>query len=199
MKEMSAEEPTASQEVLAFKTSEDFRTWLSKNGQKSPGIWLKIAKKGAPEKTLSYAEALDQALCFGWIDGQRKPLNEHHWIQKFTPRRPKSGWSKVNTEHAERLIKSGQMKAPGLKAIEEAKKDGRWQAAYDSPAKATPPEDFLTQLHKNKEAEAFFETLNKANVYAILYRIQTAKKAETRTKRIQQYIEMLERHEKFHP
>ncbi len=192
-------QPTADPQPILFTSSADFRDWLNSNQADSPGIWLKMAKKGAPEPTITYKEALDQALCFGWIDGQRKPMDAHYWIQKFTPRRPKSGWSKVNTQHAARLIKSGEMTAAGLKAIEEAKADGRWQAAYDSPATATPPQEFLDSLNKNNKAKAFYETLNKANVYAILYRIQTAKKAETKAKRIQQYIEMLERHEKFHP
>jgi uncharacterized protein YdeI (YjbR/CyaY-like superfamily) len=185
--------------TITFKSSSEFRAWLEKNHAESAGIWLKMAKKGAPEATITYAEALDQALCFGWIDGQKKLMDAHYFVQKFTPRRPKSGWSKVNTQHAERLIKSGEMTPAGVEAIEAAKRDGRWQAAYDSPSTATPPEEFLEALNKNKKAKAFYETLNKANVYAILYRIQTAKKAETKANRIQQYIEMLERHEKFHP
>ena len=182
-----------------FASSLAFRAWLKENHAESSGIWLKLAKKGAPAPSITYKEALDQALCFGWIDGQRKPLDAHHWVQKFTPRRAKSGWSKVNTEHAERLIKSGDMTQAGFEAIEAAKKDGRWEAAYDSPANAAPPAEFMEALNKNKKAKSFYETLNKANTYAILYRIQTAKKPETKTRRIQQYIEMLERHEKFHP
>lgn len=195
---MSDRVPTPAIEAIAFPSSIELRKWLERNHADPGGVWLRFSKRGAPVRTISYAEALDQALCFGWIDGQRRPLDSHYWIQKFTPRRPKSGWSKVNTEHAERLIKSGEMTPAGLSAIEAAKKDGRWDTAYDSPANATPPVEFLEALNKNAKAKAFYETLNKANTYAILYRIQTAKKPETKARRIQQYIEMLERHEKFH-
>ena len=184
---------------MAFNSPSDFREWLKRNHNDSAGVWLQLSKKAAPEPTITYAEALDQALCFGWIDGHRKPLDKHHWVQKFTPRRPKSAWSKVNTRHAERLIKSGEMEPAGLRAIEAAKEDGRWEAAYDSPATATAPTEFLQALNRNEKAKAFYETLSRANTYAILYRIQTAKKPETKAKRIEQYIEMLGRHETFHP
>jgi uncharacterized protein YdeI (YjbR/CyaY-like superfamily) len=142
---------------------------------------------------------LDQALCYGWIDGQKKAYDEYSWLQKFTPRRAQSGWSKINTEHAERLIKNGQMQQAGLEAVEAAKADGRWQTAYDSPRNASVPEDFLKALAKNKKAKAFFETLNKANIYSIVYRLQTAKKPETREKRMQLILAMMDRGEKFHP
>ena len=176
--------------TMSFASWRDFR---------SDGILLRIYKKDSGVTSVTYAEALDQALCFGWIDGQKKPRDNESWLQKFTPRRAKGVWSKRNTEHAERLIKSGAMAPAGLKEVTAAKEDGRWKAAYDSPGSATPPDDFLTALNKNKKAKAFFETLNKSNIYAIVYRLQTAKKPETRTKRMKMILAMMARGEKFHP
>ncbi len=184
---------------VRFKSPAEFRRWLAKSHAQSDGIWLRIYKKGASEPSVTYAQALDQALCYGWIDGQKQKFDQDSWLQRFTPRRSRSGWSKINTQHAERLMKSGQMTPTGLKAIEAAKLDGRWKAAYDSPGNAVPPDDFLRELSKNRKARAFFETLNKRNTYAIVYRLQTAKKPETRTKRIQQFVAMLARNEKLHP
>jgi uncharacterized protein YdeI (YjbR/CyaY-like superfamily) len=183
---------------LGFKTAADFRAWLTTNHDQCEGIWLRFFKKDSGKATITYAEALDLALCFGWIDGQAKPLDELSWIQKFTPRRVRSGWSKRNTEHVERLTKAGLMKPAGLLAVAAAKADGRWHTAYDSPRNARPPEDFVKALGKNKQAKAFFETLNRANVYAIVYRLQTAKKPETRTRRMETILAMLARGEKFH-
>lgn len=185
-------------ETLTFDSPGAFRAWLEENHAKANGIWLKIFKKNSAKRSITYAEALDQALCFGWIDGQKKPLDEHSWLQKFTPRRKGSGWSKVNTQHVARLIQSGEMTAAGLKEVEEAKADGRWAAAYDSFANASIPEDFRNELEQNGKAKAFFETLNKTNLYAIVYRLQTAKKPETRAKRMSDIIAKLERGEKFH-
>ena len=185
-------------ETLAFKSAAAFRRWLAGGHQSVDGIWLRMFKKDSGQKTVTYAEALDEALCFGWIDGQRKTFDEHSFIQKFTPRRARSGWSKWNTQHAERLIKAGRMTPAGLAAIEAAKADGRWQAAYSSPRNATPPEDFLKALGRNKKAGSFFATLNKANLYAIVYRLQTAKKPETRERRMKNILAMLTRGEKFH-
>jgi uncharacterized protein YdeI (YjbR/CyaY-like superfamily) len=142
---------------------------------------------------------LEIALCYGWIDGQKKSFDEKYFLQKFTPRRPKSIWSKINTEKAEQLIASGQMKPAGLKAIEAAKADGRWEQAYTSQKTISIPKDFEVALNKNKKAKAFFESLNSANRYSFLFRIETAKKAETRANRIRQFMEMLEKGEKFHP
>ena len=147
---------------------------------------------------MTHEEALDVALCYGWIDGQRVGFNEKYFLQKFTPRRPKSIWSKINTEKVARLIASGEMKLAGLKAIEAAKQDGRWDAAYEGQKSISVPEDFQAELDKNKKAKAFFATLNSANRYAFLFRIQTARKAETRARRISQFVEMLEKSEKFH-
>ena len=184
--------------TCVFASSREFRDWLAENHGSCDGILLRIYKKDSGIPTVTYAEALDQALCFGWIDGQKQPYDEQSWLQKFTPRRPKSRWSKNNTQHAERLIQSGEMTPAGLKEVEAAKADGRWNAAYDSFATATVPDDFLQELARNKKAKAFFETLNSANVYSITYRLQTAKKPETRAKRMQAIIEMLNRGEKFH-
>lgn len=184
--------------ILSFASPADFRKWLDKNHATPDGIWLRFFKKSSGRKSINHAEALDQALCFGWIDGQAKPGDERSWLQKFTPRRPKSGWSKLNTAHVERLTRVGRMTRAGLEAVAAAKADGRWQAAYDSPRNAAPPDDFLKALGKSKKAQAFFETLNRANVYAIVYRLQTAKKPETREKRITMILEMLNRGEKFH-
>jgi len=185
-------------EILSFRTSAEFRKWLAANHRQSDGIWLRIFKKDSGEPTVTYAEALDEALCFGWIDGQKQSHDEVSWRQRFTPRRPKSGWSKLNTQHAERLIEAGRMKAAGQAEIDTAKKDGRWTAAYDSPSQATFPEDFLAALRKNKKANSFFESLNKANRYAIAYRLQTAKKPETRQRRMELILAMLARGEAFH-
>jgi uncharacterized protein YdeI (YjbR/CyaY-like superfamily) len=184
---------------MEFKSSRDFRSWLAKNHDKSDGIWLRIYKKDSTAMTVTYPEALDQALCHGWIDGQKKPYDRQSWLQKFTPRGSKSGWSKINTEHAERLIKSGEMAPAGLQAVNVAKADGRWAAAYDSFSNATVPEDFLKELTKNRKARAFFETLNKTNIYAIAYRLQTAKKPETRERRMKLILAMLAQGKKFHP
>jgi uncharacterized protein YdeI (YjbR/CyaY-like superfamily) len=183
---------------LEFKTSRSFETWLSKNHHDSTGIWLKIYKKDSGKKTISYAEALDVALCYGWIDGQKQAFDEEAWLQKFCPRRPKSTWSKINTGHVERLKKEGRMKPAGLKAVELAKADGSWDKAYDSPSKLTLPEDFLKELGKNKKAETFFKTLNKTNLFSIGFRLQTAKKEETRQKRMKEILEKLAKGEKFH-
>lgn len=185
-------------EELSFKTASAFRSWLKKNAVRSNGIWLRIYKKSSSMETVSYSEALDQALCFGWIDGQKKRCDDQSWLQKFTPRKPKSRWSKRNTQHVDRLIKSGEMTPAGLKEVDAAKADGRWTSAYESASSATIPEDFLTQLNKNKKAKAFFETLNKAHLYSIVYRLQTAKKPETRVKRMKTIIDMLSKEKKFH-
>jgi uncharacterized protein YdeI (YjbR/CyaY-like superfamily) len=185
-------------EVLGFRSHSEFRKWLAANHRKSSGIWLRIFKKDSGQPTVTYAEALDEALCFGWIDGQKQRHDDLSWRQRFTPRRTKSGWSKINTQHAERLIQAGRMKAAGHAAIDAARKDGRWSTAYDSPSKATVPEDFLAVLRKNKKAKVFFDSLSKANLYAIAYRLQTAKKPETRQRRMETILAMLARGEAFH-
>lgn len=177
--------------VLPFETKKKFADWLAKNHDKSSGLWLKIAKKATGISTVTYAEALDVALCYGWIDGQKNSFDEQYFLQKFTPRRPKSIWSRINVGHVERLIASGEMKPSGLRAVEAAKQDGRWEAAYSSQKAIEVPADFQSALDKNKKAKVFFEGLTSSRRYAFLFRIETAKKAETRQKRIQQFVEML--------
>jgi len=185
-------------EILHFRSPSEFRKWLAKNHRQPEGIWLRICKKASKESSVTYAQALDEALCFGWIDGQKQRHDDYSWLQKFTPRRRQSVWSKINTQHAERLIQAKRMKTAGQAQINGAKKDGRWTAAYDSPSKSTIPEDFLAALRKNKNAQAFFESLNKANLYAIAYRLQTAKKPETRQKRMTAILAMLAKGQAFH-
>ena len=184
--------------TLPFPKQKDWADWLRNNHAKSSGVWLKLAKKNSGSQSVSYAEALEIALCYGWIDGQKKSYDESFWLQKFTPRGTKSIWSKINKAKAGELIKSGRMKPAGINAVERAKQDGRWDAAYDSPSVSTVPPDFQARLNNSAKAKAFFATLNSANRYAILFRIQTAKKAETRARKIEQFIEMLERKEKLH-
>lgn len=183
---------------IEFETAEAFETWLLENHDNSNGLWLKIFKKNSGKKTISYAEALDVALCYGWIDGQKQAHDEQAWLQKFCPRRAKSIWSKINIGHVERLINERRMRPAGLQAVERAKADGSWEKSYDSPTQMTIPEDFLKELSKNKKAEAFFMGLNKTNLFAIGFRLQTAKKQETREKRMKEIIEMLAKGEKFH-
>lgn len=185
--------------VLHFEQQRDWENWLEHNHATSPGVWLRLARKGSGMKSLSYAEALEVALCYGWIDGQKKRYDDASWLQKFTPRKAGSIWSKVNREKAEDLIRKGKMKPAGLKAIEKAKQNGTWDSAYDSPSRATVPDDFQEALDQNPRAKAFFATLDSRNRYAILFRIQTAKKPETRKQRIERFIGMLERHEKLYP
>ena len=184
--------------IIEFKTAKTFETWLVKNHDTSTGLWLKIFKKDSGKKTISYAGALDVALCYGWIDGQKQAYDEQAWLQKFCPRRAKSIWSKINTGHVERLIKEGRMRPAGLKAVEKAKAEGSWEKAYDSPSKTSIPDDFLKELSKNKKAAAFFMGLTKTNLFSIGFRLQTAKKQETREKRMKEIIAMLAKGEKFH-
>ena len=189
----------SNQSILLFRRQKDWQDWLDDNHATSSGVWLRMAKKGSAVQSVSYGEALEAALCYGWIDAQKKGESEQAWLQPFTPRRTKSIWSKVNREKAAALIKAGRMQPAGLEQIARAKRDGRWVAAYDSPANAEVPDDLQAALDRNAQAQAFFLSLDRANRYAILWRIQTVKKAETRARRIRQFIEMLERHEKVHP
>ena len=181
-----------------FKSKQDWAAWLDKNHRKSAGLWLRMAKKDSGLRSVSYREALEVALCYGWIDGQKRPENEQTWLQRFVPRSSRSIWSKINREKVLALIASGEMKTAGLEAIENATKNGRWDAAYDSPRGATVPADLQKALNANPRAAAFFKTLDRANRYAVLWRIQTVKKAETRVRKIEQFIAMLERKEKIH-
>jgi uncharacterized protein YdeI (YjbR/CyaY-like superfamily) len=185
--------------VLLFAHQNAWATWLAANHTTSTGIWLRLAKKGSHIQSVTYGEALEAALCYGWIDAQKKAESEQVWLQRFTPRRCKSIWSKVNREKAAALINAGRMQPAGLAEVARAKQDGRWDAAYDSPAAAEVPDDLQYALDRNAPAREFFRTLDRANRYAILWRIQTAKKAQTRARRILRFVEMLERQEKIHP
>jgi uncharacterized protein YdeI (YjbR/CyaY-like superfamily) len=184
--------------VLSFSTQQEWHNWLAENYADEKGLWLRFYKKDSEIESINHAEALDEALCYGWIDGQAKKHDEKSWLQKFTPRRKRSIWSKKNIEHIKRLNKAGRMQPSGIKEVEKAKVDGRWEKAYDSSSKMNPPDDFLKKLSKNKKAEKFFNSLNKANKYAINWRLQTAKNPETREKRMMKILEMLKNGEKFH-
>lgn len=185
--------------IFTYSSLPEWETWLSKNYTQDTGVWLRIYKKNSSVKGITYDEALDVALCYGWIDSLLKKYDEHSYIQKFSPRRSKSVWSKINTQHVERLILESRMKDPGLRVVNEAKKDGRWNNAYTSSKEMTFPKEFLHALDKNKKAQLFFKTLNRTNTYAISWRLQTAKKPETRAKRIEKILSMLSQGEKFHP
>jgi uncharacterized protein YdeI (YjbR/CyaY-like superfamily) len=184
--------------VIFFESWQEWRSWLEQNHKNLNGVWLRFYKKGTGIPSLNHDTALYEALCYGWIDGQAKGYDAESYLQKFTPRRPRSIWSKRNIEHVIRLEKEGKMQPAGWKEVEKAKADGRWARAYDSPTSMVIPEDFLSELSKDKKALAFFETLNKTNTYAIVWRLQTAKRPETREKRKKLILEMLARGEKFH-
>lgn len=185
--------------VMLFETQADFEAWLDEHHASASGAWLRLAKKASGLRSLSYDEAVEAGLCFGWIDGQKKGYDERSWLQRFTPRGPQSIWSKVNRAKAEALIAAGRVRPAGLAAIERARQTGRWDAAYDPASTATVPEDLQAALDASERADAFFKTLSGANRYALLFRIQTAKKPETRARRIQEFIDMLERGEKLYP
>ena len=181
-----------------FKNARAFETWLKKNHAASDGVWLKIAKRGAQEPSVTYPEAVEVALCWGWIDGQKKGLDDQHFLQRFTPRRARSVWSKINVERVAALVEAGRMQAPGHAQIEAAKADGRWARAYDGARNSAVPDDLLAALEAEPRAKAFFATINAANRYAVLWRIQTAVKPETRARRIAQMVGMLARGETVH-
>jgi len=184
--------------VLPFASPEIFREWLAEHHATSKGIWLKIAKKGSGIPTVTYAEALEEALCYGWIDGQKGALDGTYFLQRFTPRGPRSKWSKINVDKADALAAAGRMRAAGRAEVEKAKADGRWEAAYDPQSQATVPADLQAALDANPKAAKFFAALTGANRYAVLYRIHEAKRPETRAKRIEKFVAMLERGETVH-
>jgi uncharacterized protein YdeI (YjbR/CyaY-like superfamily) len=186
-------------EERAFESEAAFEAWLEENHSTCDGIWLKFAKKASGIESVVYAQALDVALCFGWIDGQTQKVDDDWYLQRFTPRRRGSKWSQRNTEKAEALIAAGRMRAAGLRQIEEAKADGRWEAAYPSPSNIEVPPDLRAELDRNPKAGAFFESLNSTNRYAVLYRIHDAKRPETRARRIAQFVQMLAEGRKLHP
>ena len=184
--------------VRSFASEAAFEKWLRTNHTHSPGLWLRFFKKSAARKALEHEGALDVALCYGWINGQLKKFDNGSYLHKFTPRGARSVWSKVNREHVERLTKENRMRPAGLAAVVAAKKDGRWEKAYDSPSNMKIPTDFLKALAKDKQAKAFFDTLNRANRYSIAWRLQTAKKPETRQRRMEAIVTMLGQEKKFH-
>jgi uncharacterized protein YdeI (YjbR/CyaY-like superfamily) len=185
--------------VTAFASQSKWKAWLERNHAASTGLWLKIAKKNSGAETVSYDEALVVALCYGWIDGQKKPFDAEHWLQRFTPRKAKSRWSKNNCAKALELIKTEAMKAAGLREVERARADGRWDAAYEGSSAAQVPDDLQRELDRNAAAKAFFTTLDSRNRFAILYRLQTAKKPATRAQRIKKFVAMLAAKEKIYP
>ncbi len=183
--------------VILFETEEEWSNWLESNTDNS-GVWVRIAKKNSGLISISYQQAVDIGLCYGWIDGQKQKCDEQTYVQRFTPRKPKSNWSKINKDKALQFTKEGKMKPAGFASIENAKKSGAWDNAYESQTTIQVPGDFQNLLNKNKVAKEFFETLTSVNRYAILYRLQTARKPETREKRLAQFIDMLNRKEKIH-
>jgi uncharacterized protein YdeI (YjbR/CyaY-like superfamily) len=186
--------------VISLPTPAAWHAWLSAHHARSPGVFLRLQKTAvAPRGALTYATALEAALKWGWIDGQKQALDAGAWLQRFTPRGPRSGWSKINRAKAEALIANGEMEAPGLAEVERARRDGRWDRAYDGARTAIVPPDLARALARDPKARAFFEALDRANRYAILYRVQTAKRPETRARRIQTFVEMCARHETLHP
>lgn len=184
--------------ILLFASSAELEAWLEENHDRSDGLWLKIAKKASGVESVTYAEALELALCFGWIDSQKRSFDERFFLQRFTRRRPQGRWSRINRDKAEELIASDRMRAAGLAEVEQAKADGRWEAAYAGQRTAEVPEDLQRELDCNEAAREFFATLDSANRYAILYRLGEAKKPETRERRLRKFIGMLERGEKIH-
>lgn len=189
---------TPTPQILFFESQNEWETWLADNYELQEGVMLKFAKKDSGVTSINYSEALDVALCYGWIDGQVRAIDDAFYMQKFTPRRPRSVWSKRNIGKVEELTKLGKMKQPGLTEVEAAKADGRWEQAYDSPANATIPPELEAALNAHPKAKAFFETLNKANRYAVIWRITTARKPETRAARLAKIMTMLENKETFH-
>lgn len=183
----------------SFPSAQAWEKWLAEHHAASPGLWLRFARKDSGVPSVYYPQALEVALCYGWIDGQVKRLDDTHYLQRFTPRTPRSKWSKINCAKVAALIAAGRMKPAGLAAIESARADGRWAAAYDSPRTATVPDDLAAALKRNRAAGEFFATLDGRNRYAILYRLQEAKRPETRAKRLATYVAMLADQKKLHP
>lgn len=191
--------PAPDDPVLPFATSADFERWLAKHHAKAKVVWIKYARKGSGEASITWTEAVDVALCYGWIDGQAKSIDTKHYLQRFTPRGAKSIWSKINRERVARLVEAGRMRAAGQAEVDRAKADGRWDAAYDSPKTAAVPDDLAKALAKNAKAKAAFATLDATNRYAILHRLMTAKQAATRARRLETFVAMLAAGKTLHP
>lgn len=185
--------------TIAFASRAEWESWLEANHERADGVWVKFAKKASGIETVVYADAVEAALCFGWIDGLAKSVDEQRYRQRFTPRRARSKWSQINRARAEALIASGAMRPAGLREIERAKADGRWEAAYPSPSKIEVPDDLRAALAASPAAAHFFEKLDATNRYAVLYRVHDAKRADARARRIEQFVAMLARGEKIHP
>jgi uncharacterized protein YdeI (YjbR/CyaY-like superfamily) len=177
---------------LAFASAAEWEAWLEQNHASADGVWIKMAKKGSGIESVRYPEVLESALCFGWIDGRREALDDRHFLQRFTPRRPRSRWSRINRDTAERLIAEGRMRPAGLAEVERAKEDGRWEAAYEGQKSITVPDDLQRELDARPKAKASFDELSSQNRYAILYRLQDAKRPETRARRLEKFVAMLE-------
>jgi uncharacterized protein YdeI (YjbR/CyaY-like superfamily) len=184
--------------IVQLASAQGWEAWLEEQHDTAKGIWLNIAKKAAGIETVSYPEALEVALSYGWIDGQKGSYDERFWLQRFTPRGPRSKWSQINRDKVEELIAQGRMKPAGLATVEQARADGRWDAAYEPQSRASVPDDLQRALDENPKAKAFFETLNGVNRYAILYRIRDAKRPETRARNIERFVAMLARGEKLY-
>jgi uncharacterized protein YdeI (YjbR/CyaY-like superfamily) len=184
---------------IAFASCAEWEEWLEDNHAGSGGVWIEIAKKGTGIESVRYPEVLESALCFGWIDGRREPLDERRFLQRFTPRRPRSKWSRINREKAERLIAEGRMRPAGHAEVERARADGRWEAAYEGQKRIAVPDDLRRELDARPEAKAFFAELSSQNRYAILYRLQDAKRPETRAQRLSKFVAMLEAGETIYP
>jgi uncharacterized protein YdeI (YjbR/CyaY-like superfamily) len=191
--------PRAELPVIEFVNPAAWEAWLDEHHATSAGAWLKIAKKTSAARTVSYAEAVEVALCFGWIDGQKASGDDDFWLQRFTPRKLGSGWSKINTEKAAALIEAGRMRPAGLRQVEAAKADGRWDAAYAGQRAMTVPDDLASALAKNEAARTFFDAISRVNRYAILYRIGKVKRPETRARKIEEYVAMLASQRTIHP
>jgi uncharacterized protein YdeI (YjbR/CyaY-like superfamily) len=192
-------ETTGELEAVQLASQREWEEWLEAQHGKASGVWLKIAKKGSGVQTVSHREALESALCFGWIDAQRRPLDERFFLQRFTPRRRKSSWSRVNRDKVLELARAGRVRPAGLAEIERARRDGRWDAAYEPQSAATVPSDLRRELDANPRARAFFDELDSRNRYAILYRLQVAKRPETRARRLEKFVSMLNAREKVYP
>jgi len=182
-----------------FPSGAEWEDWLADNHAQSDGVWVKIAKKGSGIDSVRYPEVLECALCFGWIDGRREALDELHFLQRFTPRRPRSRWSRINREKAEQLIADDRMRPAGLAEVERARADGRWKAAYEGQKSINVPDDLRRELDARPKAKAFFAELSSQNRYAILYRLDEAKRPETRARRLEKFVAMLEAGETIHP
>jgi uncharacterized protein YdeI (YjbR/CyaY-like superfamily) len=184
--------------TIAFASREEWAAWLAEHHEDDEGVWLKLAKKASGIASVTQSEAVEVALCFGWIDGQAKPVDDDHWLQRFTPRRARSRWSKINRDRATALVERGEMQPAGLREIERARADGRWDAAYEGARTATVPDDLQAALDADPRASEFFANLSSANRYAILYRVQDAKRPETRARRIEKYVAMCREHRTIH-